>query len=56
MAELTPQQIIAKKMIHRHSEDGEISCGHRLGDSVAVAIIMALESAGDEIVEKRERN
>jgi len=49
---MTPLEIIAKKMIRRSSEDGEHSCGHRLGESDANAILMALDSAGYEIVRK----
>jgi hypothetical protein len=49
---VTPIEIIAKKMIHRASADGEIACGHRLGGSDATAILMAIESAGFVIVPK----
>lgn len=41
--------VIADIIIRRDSEDGEISCGHRLGEQDAKTIINALEVAGYRI-------
>lgn len=47
---MKPIEIIGKKMIRRSSDDGEIACGHRIGEADALSIVAALEAAGFVIV------